>query len=164
MTDLPGLSSDTEMKNRFRKSGGKKKKVISAETLSSLSSGRKVLTSARTDGNIQISEGLRYLKAPACLKLSFLRSSDHIFYFFKDSPPPFFFKRERLWNSSCNMADFLLYVMQSRGQVKRVRRIAQNSLTSQKSPLWAEPLRLIHGGSVTSRLRNHDWVFSDAIS
>lgn len=69
----------------------KKKKVISAETLSSLSSGRKVLTAARTDGNIQISEGLRYLKAPACLKLSFLRSSDHIFYFFKDPPPLFFF-------------------------------------------------------------------------
>lgn len=90
MTDLPGLSSDTEMKNRFRKSE-KKKRVISAETLSSLSSGRKVLTAARTDGNIQISEGLRYLKAPACLKLSFLRSSDHIFYFFKDPPPLFSF-------------------------------------------------------------------------
>lgn len=109
MTDLPGLSSDTEMKNRFRKSGGKKKKVISAETLSSLSSGRKVLTSARTDGNIQISEGLRYLKAPACLKLSFLRSSDHIFYFFKDSPPPFFLKGKdyeihpATWLTSCCM-------------------------------------------------------------
>lgn len=55
-----------------------------------MSSGRKVLTSAVTDGNIQISEGLQYLKAPACLKLSFLRSSDHVFYFCKDSPPPFF--------------------------------------------------------------------------
>lgn len=161
MTDLPGLSSDTEMKNRFRKSE-KKKKVISAETLSSLSSGRKVLTAARTDGNIQISEGLRYLKAPACLKLSFLRSSDHIFYFFKDPPPFFFFFFKGKTMKFILQHDWLPVVCYAKQRTSKAN--SQNSLTSQKSPLWAEPLRLIHGGSVTSRLRNHDWVFSDAIS